>query len=314
MRFILTIGLFLLVCGQSFSQVGDESRIESTVSEYGGRHIRFAAPYDGQYVVAGDSLVIELVTDGGVDLDSAFVVFPGGMLMLSPPFKGMLKIPDDAIGEMELSALGTTSSGEMVSSIDIKISIGVGETELLEIVSEETDLYLLGPRCYRSLNIIGRYTDGVERNLTEEGAQYSVVEGGDVVCVTGEGVVIGRSSGQAMVSVAFGGHTLEIPVVVEDGDCGNNPPSADLASLIEATVGKRICIDASAVKDFDMCLGEVLPPDDIVWKVEFDDSTYEGRGFEFCFVPENVGDGLVRLEVTDSHGASSWTMSMIEVR
>ena len=310
---LLLSAILLSVCFAAVGANTDQDPPTAGIAEYAGRHLRFISPIDGQRIVAGDSLSIALSVAEGYEVNLIFVVLPGGMIELTHPFSKKILIDEEVIGEITFSALGKTQSGEMVASNDVSIEILSGD-ELLEIVPRYSHGQIHGVGCTSSLSIAGIYSSGIERDLTEHATFYSVVEGSDVVCVMEDGVVVGRHPGEAVVLVVHEDHELEVSFTVGDGDCSNNRPQAELPPLIECELGIEACLDASLVRDFDSCFGEALDPNLIQWTVVMESGVIQGRGYQFCFLPEKVGDGIVKLEVTDSHGATSMTMSVVVVR
>ncbi len=307
------LAILFSICAASVGAAADQDSTVYGMPDYAGRQLRFTSPVDGQEVAAGDSLVVSLSVADSCDIDLILVVVPGGIFTLYDPFKETIKIGESEIGEISFSALGKTKSGEMVASYDIAIEV-VSREELLEIFPTYHSERIYGVGCTSSLNIYGKYANGIKRDITKQGTSYTVMDGSEIVCVTADGIVVGRKPGMAVVLVAHGHHKLEVPYTVGEEDCHNNTPQAHLPSLIECELGKETCLDASQVRDFDECIGEEIDPNLIHWKVELESGISEGRGYEFCFLPEHVGNGLVWLEVFDSHGASSKTFSMIEVQ
>lgn len=281
--------------------------------EYAGRQLRFVSPVDGQEVVAGDSLVISLSVADGCEIELVLVAVAGRICELHDPFTETIRIDEAELGTVVLTAVGRTVTGEIAGSYDVSVEV-VTRAGLVGIFPFSHQGRIHGIGCVSSLVIFGRYADGVERDLTELGTSYSVVAGSDIVCVTADGVVVGRRPGEAVVRVGHGGHELELPFLVGDGDCPNNTPQVGFATTVVCGSGQETCLQASQVRDFDECIGEALDPDRIHWKLESESGITEGRGYEFCFRPEKPGDGLLTLKVTDSHGASAWTMSVVEIR
>ena len=290
---------------------GDSTGIH--LPEYAGRQLRFISPDDGQEVVAGDSLLISLSVPDGVEFETILVASTGMFYPLRKPFRVMTLIDESTIGKMTFKALGKTTTDELMASYDVTIDV-VSAGKLLEIAAWQPPERIYGVGRIESLYIRGRYEGGVERWITDHGTSYAVASGADVVCVTDDGIIVARKTGGAVVRVSHGDFAIELPIIVEDGPRLNNPPLAALPDLVEGRPGQEICLDASAVRDLDECLGEMLDPALMHWKLEFNDRVYEGDGYEFCFTPEDPGDGAVYFDVTDPHGATSQTFAMIEVR
>jgi len=300
--------ILLLAAG---AVLGQEEEWEAPV--YGGQKVAFVLPVDGQQVTAGDSLTIEMRVEEGIELTSMMVVFTGGGLVMEPPYRKRLWIDESRIGAMELTAMAFTTNGEMITAPNISVVIGTGEASLVSLSYRDFSDRLYGPGSIASLTIYGEYSDGVRRDLTDLDTYFSVADGSEFVCVTDEGVVIGKAPGEAVIFVEHGEHEVRIPVKVGDGQTGNNPPHVDLASEYVGVVGEELCFDDAVAYDFDACIGEPLNPDQFNWSVMFESVEHQGSGQTFCFTPHQAGHGVVRLQVVDMHGASSMTMASIMV-
>ena len=305
--------LLLCLAGPATAQSTEPVPPAEWLPDYAGRLLRFASPTEGQSVVAGDSITIALDIEQGDELEFAMIVLPGQTMVLTPPFSSVFGIDASALGPLTFSALGKTSAGGMVTSHDVTIEIVAGDDALLDLVAGQHDGVIGGIGCTQSLWILGRYESGIKRDLPAQHVAYSVIRGPDVVCVTATGIVVGRQLGEAVVRAAYGGRDLDLAFKVVAGTCDNNAPQANLPPLLAGRPGSELCLDASMVWDLDTCLGEELDPGRIHWKVEQGGEVLEGNGFTFCFTPREAELGLVTLEVTDAHGASSWTMAVLEI-
>lgn len=307
--------ILVIIClaGSAIAQPTEPVPTPEGFPDYAGRRLRFVSPTEGQTVVAGDSITIKLDVDQGFELEFATIVLPGRGLVLTPPFSSVIGIDASELGPLTLAALGKTTAGEMVNAHDVTIEIIAGDDALIELVAGQKDGVIGGVGCYHSLWIFGRYESGIERELPAQYVAYSVVRGPEMACVTATGIVVGRQPGVAVIRAAFGGRDVELAFEVMAGPCGNNAPNAELPPLFTGRPGSELCMDASMTWDLDACLGEELDPGLIHWKVEQAGDVLEGDGFTFCFTPKEDGLGLVTLEVTDAHRASSMTMAVLEI-
>jgi hypothetical protein len=285
-----------------------------TVPPFGGRVMRFTSPQDGQVVAAGDTVDVVIETEDGAPLESAFVVFAGGALVLRPPFHGHLPIREEWVGPVELLAAGKTTSGLLVDSRKLTLQVIVRDADVVALMAPPDGMRLAGPGSTRSLSITGKYSDGIERDLTEFQTSYSFVTGSDVACITEGRVIVGRSPGLATVLVRHGSLQETLEITVGDERQPNNLPHAVLEDSYEAAVGDTLCLSAARCWDPDDCLGERLGNEAFQWKLLLDDTvsrSVEGVGFEFCIAAEKPGTGLIYLTVTDAHGGSSETIATV---
>jgi hypothetical protein len=241
------------------------------------------------------------------------VVFPGGGLMMEPPFRKKLAIPGDKIGKMSFMAIGTTTAKEMISSRGVNIEVEVRGAELKAITAFDETPSLTGPGDVRSMTFYGEYSDGIRRDITNYKTSYFVTEGSNAACVTHDGIIIARAAGTASVLVKHGDVEKIIRVIVGDQPQQNNPPQPVLQELYESAAGKRLCVSALDSRDYDACRGEPLTEESFRWTVDFDSTRVEGTGSEFCFTWDKAGFGMLKLEVTDKHGASSETFAMVVI-
>jgi hypothetical protein len=278
-----------------------------------GLDIRFISPVEGQKVTAGDSVDVILKIDTGHELEMIMVAFSGGGLMMEPPFRQKLAIPRNKIGTMSFMAIGTTAAKEMISSRSVNIEVGVGEAELTAIALFDETPRLTGPGDVRSMIVYGEYSDGVRRDITDYKTLYSIAEGSEAACVTHDGIIVGRTAGTASILVKHGGVEKIIRVNVGDRPQQNNPPQPVLQEMYEGAAGKRLCVSALDSRDHDACRGEPLTEESFQWRVDFDSTSIEGAGSEFCFTPDKAGMGMLMLVVTDKYGASSETFAMVVI-
>ncbi len=276
-----------------------------------GLDILFISPANGQKIAAGNSLDIILKIENDHELETVMVIYPGGGLILEPPFRETLVIPRDKIGEMSFMAMGTTTNREMISSRNITIEVEVRDAELTTISVFDDHPHLTGPGDVRSMTIYGQYSDGVRREITDYHTSYSVAEGADVACVTEDGIIVGRAPGAASVSIKHGDVEKTILVNVGDEAQVNNPPQPVLKESYEGKAGQKLCLSALDSRDHDACRGEPLTEESFHWTVDLDSTSVAGTGSEFCYTPTEAGLGIIKLEVTDKHGASSETFAMV---
>lgn len=306
--------LIAVVAIAAGAQTNDQEESNIGLPSYAGELISFLRPTGGQKIVAGDSITIELSVPDSVTIDYLAALCGSAMYELASPY--VLRVPtrNDVLGEMTLSAIGKTAGGEMVTSEHVAVELVSGGDELLGLRAPVHSGFIGGVGCAASLYVKGEYSSGAERELPADSLTYTVTEGVEIVHVARDGAIVGLRAGRAKVLVRYQSSDLELEFRVGDHVCSNNEPLVVLPSAIDAMLGEEACLAALDIDDYDTCIGDTIEPANVVWTVEFEHGKYEGNGYEFCFTPEEVGYGIVKLEVSDMRGGTSLDITTIEVR
>ena len=222
----------------SFAEFPAPSTLAPLVLELG--RLKAAA---GTAAVIPDGLVITspaggtVVASGGVVSvtvapQNGFV--PAKVLLLTPvvaevidgaPFEKNLPLPADAVGALELLAIGLDADGNFTSSASITLSV-VPPTPLTGVTIANRDPILFVGET-RRIYVLGSYVDGVVRNISHPstGTQY-LTSGPGIFSVSPDGVVTANSEGIATLVARNGGRQDSVTVtVVEARDI--NPPEIE---------------------------------------------------------------------------------------
>jgi hypothetical protein len=115
------------------------------------------------------------------------------------PFEFDLVIPAAALGNFPIQAVGASATGAFAESNTVTLTVLGPTLQSMKIVPR--DMILLGPGSTQSLVVLGTYSDGVERDITDPstGTTYIASSGG-VVSVSPAGVVTALSPGAATVT------------------------------------------------------------------------------------------------------------------
>ncbi len=187
------------------------------------RNLAITAPADGSTVTPGSTLTVS-VTAGGDDVpESILLVSPEGVIEIEgpPPFTASFPVPASALGSMTLKAYGFYPMGEMASSPSI--TLNVASTATLDSLFVLNGNAVLGrPGVTRQLTVLGRYSDGILRDVTEaaKGTRYTVSSLSLVANVSPGGLVTGLDGGDATIVIRNGTKITSINVHV-DQPCGN---------------------------------------------------------------------------------------------
>ena len=119
------------------------------------------------------------------------------------PFEFDLVIPAAVVGNFPIQAFGASDAGTFEKSDIVTLSVLGPTLKSMRMVSPT--MILTGVGSTRNLSVLGMYSDGVERDITDPstGTIYEASSGG-VVSVSPAGVVTALSPGAATV-VAWNG-------------------------------------------------------------------------------------------------------------
>jgi hypothetical protein len=120
------------------------------------------------------------------------------------PFEIDLPIPDDAVGSIELLAVGIDAAGDFTSSASIHLTV-VPPAPLTGVTIVNRDPILFVGES-RRIGVLGSYADGIVRDLSGDSAGteyltsapgFFTVSAGGVVSATGEGIatLVARNGG-----------------------------------------------------------------------------------------------------------------------
>lgn len=172
-------------------------------------------PSPGTIVVPGQVVTVEVVPGAGSVVDRVLLVgSDSAQTDESAPFTFSLTIPVDAMGTTSIVAVGANSEGNYAQSAEVSLTCEV-TAPLLSISVEPEFPLLLWSRDRLQLTVLGRYADGVTRDITSSqlGTQYLSADSG-IASVTSEGLVLGSNLGIVSVSVQNGAITKSVVVEI----------------------------------------------------------------------------------------------------
>lgn len=144
----------------------------------------------------------------------------GAQYLLKPPFAWALQLPPDYVGPATITATGKISGQEAAAPPEATTAIFVklpGSVMLLGLRSEDNQKqFVMRPYAVTKLSIYGRYSDGMERDVTaeESGTTYDSTNK-TIVLVNSQGYVTARGAGKAQIIIKNGSHTLTLQVAVQ---------------------------------------------------------------------------------------------------
>jgi hypothetical protein len=148
----------------------------------------------------------------------------------SPPFGGLLTVPEDAMGMMRILAVGEVTSGRLAGREDFdEVVVRVEPDAALSRIEFETEkpLRLNAIGKIVEIQVVGLFSDGITRSLQGSVAGSSYRSSDEsVMTVSPEGVVQVIGDGKASITVSNRGREGILDVVVKTNREANRAPIA----------------------------------------------------------------------------------------
>ncbi len=167
-------------------------------------------PEEGEIYHPGDTVqVLAEAGEGevfvpGVILDAASI--DGGLDVLAP-YDFEFQIPTNFLGSLRISAAGKTSAGNILKD-EIHIQVVLPSSVRLRsiLVDSSPVILLLEPEHSRTktLTVSGRFSDGVEREVTTFPGTTFQSSNEEIVTVDGNGLMQAVGAGDAEITVRNG--------------------------------------------------------------------------------------------------------------
>lgn len=187
------------------------------------RTVTITSPPAGTVVTPGQSIAVTVATSGDGDPESIILVGAGTSLVVEspPPYVVDFPIPAGALGATTLKAYAFYELGDIAVSAPIPLTVS-STAQLVSIDVLGGNAVLSRPGATRQLTVIGRFSDGILRDLTaaSTGTLYTRSSLTQSATVSAEGLVTGTNPGDATIIVRNSGKITSINVRVND-PCGN---------------------------------------------------------------------------------------------
>lgn len=180
------------------------------------------SPSAGSVFQSGDQVTVTLDSVAPFEaedvlLGSRFAVTE----MTGPPFTSSFEIPIEFVGRFDISAYAKDDQGNIALSAVVEIDVEA-PGELLGLAAYPPRMYLRGPSDRQQITVTGDFSDGVQRDLTDESAGTIFVSSDtSVVEVTSQGLAIPRGDGLVTVVVQNGGLEHSMTIEVSSFDLGD---------------------------------------------------------------------------------------------
>lgn len=190
--------------------------------------LTIVSPIEGEVVSAGSNLTISVEADPGEAWDSvAFGFYPMSYNPITKKYSYTFKIPEDILGSYDrLIVIALDKSGNEVE-LRRKIFVKLPPNVVLQsiLVDDYKTLFKLPPGSTpqemqrvesRQLRVDGKYSDGVERDVTAStsGTTYTSSDN-TVVTVNSEGKMTAQAIGEAKITIRNGRYSAQVDIVVK---------------------------------------------------------------------------------------------------
>jgi pimeloyl-ACP methyl ester carboxylesterase len=207
---------------------------QDSLPDYAGRLIQITSHENGETVHPGQNISVSVQGKGRHTLGGGAVYYPGGALHADDlDVLSQITIPLSHIGPFELFVMGLTGDGRFAISDVITLNVDPAadptDPPTLESLSVEPEhIVLSGPGDIRQLRVLGKYSDGIERDLSNSalGTWYSNCAL-SIINVTYDGVVVAVGPGECSLNATNNGKHGYAQITVLDGPQLNNIPVAD---------------------------------------------------------------------------------------
>jgi hypothetical protein len=203
-------------------------------------------PTAGTVVQPGDQVRIDFSILGGNAVAGCFVIVDEVVQTFQGPgpFSMTVEIPSVAAGLVKVTAF---TFGGTPFNYGAETSILVRPTATLTAINvspNSTELSFFGETA--PLTVIGTYSDGIERDLSNAsaGTSYTTLSGNaGIVAESENGVIEARGSGQEIVRISNAGVSEDVPVTVS---ITNTPPTLRQIGNLIVPAGTLLEIPISA--------------------------------------------------------------------
>lgn len=304
----LPAGSSLLISPVTRKSIDDLTKaLQNEMPDFAGITVDIANPSGSLTLTSGDSVLVDVVPFR--DVSTVVVTYPGGALFMDSTLTGYVPTDLSMNGPFQLSALALMDDGTVGRSEPVTITVRPPLTVTLDgIEVTPPTVSLPGIGSVLALRVVGDYSDGVQRDVAAQasGTTYTAFDPG-VISVT-DGVLRGEGPGATVMAVQKGAFIEVVTIEVGDAPEVNNQPHALAGGPYQICNGDGVVLDASSSYDFD---GDQLT---YAWDLNGDGQFGDLVGPTPFYSPPYIADDrLVGLRVTDSHGASSFDYTAIQV-
>lgn len=254
----ITFGLSLLLALASMVYAHEDKPLPTS---YPGIHV--VSPQQQAVVRPGQEVPVTLEIDPSLKPASVLIMgnlFRAGITleMDGPPFHGMLKIPDDLSGPVELGVLVKNTEDKIIGGLGLNLNVIAEEVPLS--IDPGTHQYLkIPPWDYlpaRTTHVRGKYHDNISRDISHSstGTKYRSNDT-TIVTVSAEGVLEPQSPGRAFIIVEHRGLKAFVAIDVEgNGITFWDFPPVDYSNDVSITTTQPRFLEGTVRYEMDVTI------------------------------------------------------------
>lgn len=158
------------------------------------------SPAPGAEVTPGGTVTVSVAPDPGLDVVVLGVVTQSAARVIEEPVFPLsveMPVPPGVVGDLEIIAFGISATGDFLISSITEVGAEAAAS-LLHVHIVDRDPYLFGIGDARSVDVLGLYDDGIERDITSAsaGTEYLTSNPG-IFTVMDDGTLVATGLGKA---------------------------------------------------------------------------------------------------------------------
>jgi len=288
-----------------------------------GSSIAIVSPAPGTTVAPGATISVVVEAQGDAQPEAVIVIAASRVIVLEQaPFRTQVTLPATAFGSTAIDAIAFYPDGDVAFADQVLLPVRVTAT-LTSLRTLAGDIVLPRPGSTRQLSVLGKFSDGIERDLTRasRGTLYGSSSLTPIAAVSPDGLVTGLAPGNATIVVRNGNVFTSINAKVGAPACGDevldlgeqcddgNITSGDGCSRtcqIENTAPVAVCDSPTVCTDPGRCAASVTALGSGSSDPESDALTIS----QTPPGPYSVGEHAVSVTVSDGALASQCTSQL----
>ena len=170
----------------------------------------------------GDQINVTAAPLPGVNVDRVLFIGPDEAIEITaPPFLATLTIPEDFVGTYTVTAIGTNMDEDYYTSPEVTVQVET--TVPIDAVKIfPTSPIIKGEGSTRAIQVVGRYNDGVTRDITTHASTIFLVNDPSIFSVDANGVITAVSEGISTL-IAINGNVQDSVTVTILPECSVSP-------------------------------------------------------------------------------------------
>jgi cysteine-rich repeat protein len=188
-----------------------------------GSSIGIVSPAPGTAVTPGATIAVEVEVRGDVPPEAVFIIAAGTLVEVEQaPFRVEVTIPPTAFDSVAIDAIALYPDGDIAFATQVPLVVNLAAT-LVSLRLPGGDVVLPRPGRTRQLTVLGKFSDGVERDLTRaaRATLYGSSSVTPIASVSPDGLVTGLAPGNATIVARNGNVVTSINVLVGEPACGD---------------------------------------------------------------------------------------------